>query len=142
MNQIIDDAYKNYRLKSNDIDLPENLYNNLIDDLNKDAMFPIDNPSRMLSKEKFISKCKTDSEFSEMWGLKIEERALSFEERQKLYVERCLASGDGLSGSAGPNGSIDYEFYEKLFVKYNVPTRLITITYNNETIESYELRSL
>ncbi len=26
----------------------------------------------------------------------------------------------------------------KLFVKYNVPTRLITITYNNETIESYE----
>ena len=76
-NQIIDEAYKNYRLKSNDIDLPENLYNNLIDDLNKDAMFPIDNPSRMLSKEKFINKIKTDSEFSEKWGLKIEERELS-----------------------------------------------------------------
>ena len=76
-NQMIDEAYKNYRLKSNDIDLPENLYNNLIDDLNKDAMFPIDNPSRMLSKEKFINKIKTDSEFSEKWGLKIEERELS-----------------------------------------------------------------
>ena len=76
-NQMIDEAYKNYRLKSNDIDLPENLYNNLIDDLNKDAMFPIDNPSRMLSKEKFINKIKTDSEFSERWGLKIEERELS-----------------------------------------------------------------
>jgi len=76
-NQIIDEAYENYRLKSNDIDLPENLYNNLIDDLNKDAMFPIDNPSRMLSKEKFINKIKTDSEFSEKWGLKIEERELS-----------------------------------------------------------------
>ena len=72
-NQIIDEAYENYRLKSNDIDLPENLYNNLIDDLNKDAMFPIDNPSRMLSKESFIHKCKTDSEFSEMWGLLIKE---------------------------------------------------------------------
>ena len=44
---IIDEAYKNYRSKSKDLDLPENLYNKLIDDLNKDAMFPIDNPNRM-----------------------------------------------------------------------------------------------
>jgi hypothetical protein len=28
----------------------------------------------LLSKEEFINKCKTDSEFSEKWGLKIEER--------------------------------------------------------------------
>src|SRR6056300_1429755 len=49
------DAYKNYRSKSKDIDLPENLYNKLIDDLNKDAMFPIDNPNRMLSQEEFIN---------------------------------------------------------------------------------------
>ena len=62
------DAYKNYRLKSNDIGLPENLYNKLIDDLNKNAMFPIDNPSRMLSKEQFINKIKTDDEFAKKWG--------------------------------------------------------------------------
>jgi thymidylate synthase len=62
------DAYKNYRLKSEDIDLPENLYNKLIDDLNKDAMFPIGNPSRMLSKEEFINKIKTDDEFAKKWG--------------------------------------------------------------------------
>ena len=80
-NQIIDETYKNYRSKSKDLDLPENLYNKLIDDLNKDAMFPIDNPSRMLSKEEFINKCKTDTEFSEKWKLKIEERCLSWEER-------------------------------------------------------------
>ena len=119
-NQIIDDAYMSYSKKHF-----------------KEWETGMDYES----KESFIRKCKTDSEFSEKWGLKIEERELSFEERKKLYVERCLASGDGLSGSAGPNG-INYEFYEKLFVKYNVPTRLITITYNNETIESYELRSL
>ncbi len=71
--QITGDAYKNYRSKSKDLDLPENLYHNLIDDLNKNAMFPIDNPSRMLSQEEFINKCKTDPEFSEKWGLKIEE---------------------------------------------------------------------
>jgi thymidylate synthase len=62
------DAYKNYRSKSKDIDLPENLYNNLIDDLNKDAMFPIDNPNRMLSQEEFINKIKTDDEFAKKWG--------------------------------------------------------------------------
>jgi thymidylate synthase len=62
------DAYKNYRSKSKNIDLPENLYNKLIDDLNKDAMFPIDNPNRMLSQEEFINKIKTDNEFAEKWG--------------------------------------------------------------------------
>jgi thymidylate synthase len=62
------DAYKNYRSKSKDIDLPENLYNKLIDDLNKDAMFPIDNPNRMLSQEDFINKIKTDDEFAKKWG--------------------------------------------------------------------------
>ena len=62
------DAYKNYRSKSKDIDLPENLYNNLIDDLNKDAMFPIDNPNRMLTQEQFINKIKTDDEFAKQWG--------------------------------------------------------------------------
>ena len=62
------DDYKNYRSKSKDLDLPENLYNKLIDDLNKDAMFPIDNPSRMLSQEEFINKIKTDDEFAKKWG--------------------------------------------------------------------------
>ena len=62
------DAYKNYRSKSKDIDLPENLYRNLIDDLNKNAMFPIDNPSRILSQEQFINKIKTDDEFANQWG--------------------------------------------------------------------------
>jgi thymidylate synthase len=40
-----------------------------------------------------------------------------------------LASGDGLSGSAGPDGP-DYEFYENLFAKYNIPTRAISLMYN------------
>ena len=46
-------------------------------------------PDLKLSQEEFINKCKTDTEFSEKWGLKIEEK-------------------------------------------------LITITYNDKTIESYE----
>ena len=138
MNQIIDDAYKNYRLKSNDIDLPENLYNNLIDDLNKDAMFPIDNPSRMLSKEKFINKIKTDSEFSKKWGLKIEERELSLGDRGELF--RKEHPNKSVNDFA-PNGMEVQSLNHQLNTRYNnanIPTKLITVTYNNETIESYE----
>ena len=38
--------------------------------------------------EEFVNRCKTDTEFSERWGLKIEERELSLEERKKLYEEQ------------------------------------------------------
>lgn len=124
MNQIINEAYKNYCLKSKDVDLPENLYNKLIDDLNKDAMFPIDNPNRMIPKEGFINKIKTNPEFSEKWGLKIEERELDMMERWEL-------------ADLTPNMT-EFDYCNKLCDEHNVPTKLITITYNNETIEIYE----
>ena len=76
----------------------------------------------------FINKCKTDSEFSEKWGLKIEERELSLEERQKLY------EGEFTPGIKVIN---DHWLNSKLTTR-NIPTKLITLTYNNETIESYE----
>jgi hypothetical protein len=126
--QITGDAYKNYRSKSKDLDLPENLYNKLIDDLNKDAMFPIDNPNRMLSKEQFINKCKTDPEFSEKWGLKIEERELSLEERKRIYEMEYT-------------NDIEVEnnhWLESKLKTRNIPTKQIILTYNNEIIESYE----
>ena len=50
-NQIISDAFKNYISKTNE--------------------FKGDWADTM---EEFINKCKTDPEFSEKWGLKIEER--------------------------------------------------------------------
>jgi hypothetical protein len=43
-----------------------------------------------LKKEEFINKCKTDTEFSERWGLKIEERVKS------RYHERIKSLGKGL----------------------------------------------
>ena len=126
--QITGDAYKNYRSKSKDLDLPENLYHNLIDDLNKNAMFPIDNPSRMLSQEEFINKCKTDPEFSEKWGLKIEEKELSLEERKRIYEMEYT-------------NDIEVEnnhWLESKLKTRNIPTKQITLIYNNEIIESYE----
>ena len=73
------------------------------------------------TQEEFINKCKTDTEFNERWGLKIEERELSDEE-SIFHYEKELYS---------PLRIID----SKIPV---MPTKLITITYNDKTIESYE----
>ena len=83
-------------------------------------------PFFYLTQEEFINKIKTDSEFSEKWGLKIEERELTYEERIKLYEEKT-------------NLSTTYTLSVKETLdKHNIPTKQITITYNNERIESYE----
>jgi hypothetical protein len=78
----------------------------------------------LLSKEEFINKCKTDSEFSQKWGLKIEEIELSLEERNDIYKKQWELGASELSHNR--------------FDALNIPTKLITITYNGETIESYE----
>ena len=76
------------------------------------------------TKEEFINKCKTDSGFSETWGLKIEERELFMEERWKL-------------ANLTPNMT-EFDYCNKLCDEHNIPTKLITLTYNNETIGIYE----
>ena len=106
--QIIDEAYKNYFL---------------IKSLEKG---PFGISGLILPKEEFIDKCKTDSEFSERWGLKIEERELSFEERQNLYFK------------LNPEFRLVHENMNKQMDNFNTPTKQITITYKDTIIESYE----
>jgi hypothetical protein len=75
--------------------------------------------------ESFINKCKTDSEFSEKWGLKIEERELSLEERQDLYFK------------LNPEFRLMHESMIEHMIKHKIPTKLITTTKITK-IESYE----
>ena len=108
--QIIDEAYKNYFL---------------IKSLEKG---PFGISGLILPKEEFIDKCKTNPEFSEKWGLKIEERELSLEERKRIYEMEYT-------------NDIEVEnnhWLESKLKTRNIPTRLITLTYNNKTIASYE----
>jgi hypothetical protein len=79
------------------------------------------------SQEEFINKCKTDTEFSEKWGLKIEERELGLEERETLLLE----IDDTFRTSTTQEVKLVLD-------EYNIPTKLITITYNDKTIENYE----
>ena len=86
-------------------------------------------PDLKLSQEEFIDKCKTDTEFSERWGLKIEERELSLEERAKWLED--------IKGYDLLVGNLDHDHIREV-VEEEAPTKLITITYNDKTIESYE----
>jgi len=105
--QIIDEVYNNYFIKKSV----------------ERGSFGIS--GLILSKEEFIDKCKTDSEFSEKWGLKIEERELSLGERV-IHYETTL----GRLHFIPPTTDI--------LDKENIPTKLITLTYKDEKIEIYE----
>jgi hypothetical protein len=130
MNQIIDEAYENYTQTKI-----------IKTDSGETHISPIGHYNGM-TKEQFINKCKTDSEFSKKWGLKIEERELSLEEKEyQLEKTNCINDIE--------NDRIIYghewekyiqEQYEGIQSNQGIkiPTRLITITYNNEKIESYE----
>ena len=111
--QIIDKVYENW--KSRDQDFWEEQV---------DGMFTSELGEEVvdrISKECFVNKCKTDTEFSKKWGLIIEERELSLEERidwMKKYSKVIL-----------PMRKFDEEFsLEGFFKSYGVPIKLITVT--------------
>ena len=129
--QIIDEVYKNYEKITNDFQL-ENPIDDFIIKTLRGEMIKIETEDgddyRILTQEEFINKCKTDSEFSEKWGLRIEERELSIQERNEWFQIH-------LNGN-NPFAKSDWKDFE--LDQQNIPTKLITLTYNNETIESYE----
>ena len=78
--------------------------------------------------QEFINKIKTDDKFSEKWELKIEERELSLEERNEWFQIH-------LNGN-NPFMKSDWKDFE--LDQQNIPTKIITVSYKDETIESYE----
>jgi hypothetical protein len=104
--ELLDEAYKNYSIVAG-----------------------MSTQVESLKKEEFINKCKTDTEFSERWGLKIEERELITQERNKWHVKyRCGGNRRGCKN--------DWKEHE--LNQQGIPTKLITITYNDTKLESYE----
>jgi hypothetical protein len=76
------------------------------------------------TKDEFIHHIKTNDGFAKLWGLKIEERELDMMERWKI-------------ADLTPNME-EFDFANYMCDKHNVPTKLITITYNDTKLESYE----
>ena len=99
---------------------------------------PILNGEWILTRGEFINKCKTDTEFSQRWGLKIEEKELSLGERSELF--RNTYSKKSVDDFA-PSGMEIQSIKHQLNTRYdnaNIPNKLIIIKYNDKTIESYE----
>jgi hypothetical protein len=113
-NQIIDEAYKNYE---KEYERGSHLEGTGLLWMAKE------------SKETFIYRIKTDKEFSERWGLEIEERELSLEEQIDLALEWGHDSFDLDMAMCNSEDGL---------TEYGIPAKLITVTYNNKTIEIYE----
>ena len=94
------------------------------------------------TKPQFEYRCKTDDEFSEKWGLTIEERELSLEEKEwELQKTNCINDIETDRIIYGHEWEkYIQEQYEGIESTQGIiiPTKLITITYNDKTIESYE----
>jgi len=100
--ELLDEVYKNYRIAFVEGYIHEEL-------------------DKCLSQEEFIEEIKTDKDFSKTWGLKIEERELTWDERHELAETKY-----------------QIDDVDDVLDKEGIPTKLITITYNDKTIESYE----
>jgi hypothetical protein len=119
--ELLDEAYKNYLFTSEWFPIAG---------VGRGLIGTKANSDEIMTQGLFINKCKTNPDFSKKWGLKIEERELSLEERVKIFgVEKINTTNTG--------------YYEHSYARFkvdeaNIPTKLITVTYNNKTAESYE----
>jgi hypothetical protein len=89
----------------------------------------------ILSQEEFTNKIKTDNEFAKQWGVVYEERKLSEDERLNLVPNKEVII-EAANNFANFEDRTVKDFLDEL----NVPTKSISITYNNKIIESYESR--
>ena len=101
-------------------------YNQIIDEVYNKYLTRYMGYEDVPSKELFLFEIKNNPEFSEKWGLKIEERELTHQEKMLLLLKIY------------PDTRTSSENVFDLFDRFNIPIKLITLTYNNETIESYE----
>jgi len=124
--ELVDEAYKNYQTEW----------------LKENPPFSGPYTNKCLTQEEFINKCKTDPEFSEMWKLKIEEQELSLEEKEwELQKTNCINDIETDRIIYGHEWEkYIQEQYEGIESTQGIiiPTKQITVTYNNKTIESYE----
>jgi hypothetical protein len=112
---LIGDAYKNYCLSYKD----------------GHEFYEDETVKRSYTQEEFINKIKTDDEFAAKWGVKVEVRELSLRERMNLCREKLDDTDDG---EILLPSDIEYRMNNY----WGIPTRAISLTYNDKTIESYE----
>lgn len=114
-NQIIDEVYCKYA--DSHWTPPSNPKGKLLSD-QLVSVIPMEH-----SKKSFVNEIKTNSKFSEQWGLKIEERKLTFKDKFKYIRQLTTPTISNI---------------EQIRIALSIPTKIITVTYNNEKTEIYE----
>jgi len=125
--ELLDEAYEKYA--DSHFKPPSNPKGKLLSD-QLFSVVPIEH-----SKESFINTCKTNPKFSKKWALKIEERELSLEERSFIANSNHYEVAQTIKMFVGVDE--DHTLH-KFLDDNNVPTKQITLTYNDKTITSYE----
>ena len=86
---------------------------------------------RPLTKKEFVDKIKTDEEFAEKWGIKIEYKDLDFHERRKIFIDKFIKNNPLFSWT--PQFGVDD------MNNSGIPTKMTTLKFNNkELITVYE----
>jgi hypothetical protein len=124
--ELLDEVYENYKRFTHSKNEKDGNYG----EYSKWGDNPLISGVQHLTKGTFIQMIKIDFEFSERWGLKIEERKLNLEERVEILRKK--------EDSVWLNTGLVLSVIEPMLEEYNIPTKLITITYNDKKIESYE----
>jgi hypothetical protein len=106
---LLNEAYKNYCLSYKD----------------GHEFYEDETVKRSYTQQEFINKCKTDDEFSEKWGLTIEERELSLEERYELMKKL----DNWVSVHYKEPKTMEY------MDKHNIPTRAISLMWNQRSCD-------
>jgi hypothetical protein len=112
---LIGDAYRNYLIEDA----------KTLPNMSKEKMTEM---GFRLTQEEFINKIKTDDEFAKKWGVTVEVRELSMEERNEWF--QINRNGNN------PLMKSDWKDFE--LDQQNIPTKAIYLTYNNQTEVIYE----
>jgi hypothetical protein len=130
-----EEAYENYLQEWNSNCEDENFKseNGEISMMHDDDPYPIYVP---YSEEEFIWQVKFEDTFAKRWGVSVNRRELTFEERCEIQIDKL----DGMYSSEKNifiHHSID-EVKRITMDKNKIPKKVISLTYNNKTIEIYE----
>jgi hypothetical protein len=106
----------------------DKLYTDLIGDVHKEYVKTSEPmlDGKYLSQPEFIYWLKTDDEFAKRWGVTIETKELTEDERINLLHIKHGNKGHHIE--AGFN----------MLDEFDIPTKVIRATYKNKTIENYE----
>ena len=111
----------------------------LLEKFEKDTMIA---GHTLINLDSFINKILNDEKFAKEWGFKVDTKDLSFNDRwikgnyQPFNIEGMVEYEDGLNYITEKQFK---DYHNSKMDKLNIPNKLITITYKNNTIEIYVL---